>query len=55
MIEDKELGLKIAESPRDKLIQESLEATEKQIVGLELETEIKKEVLTILKRLAKKD
>ena len=51
MIEDKELGLKIAESPREALIKETTSNVEKSILALELELELKKDALEFLKNL----
>lgn len=50
MIEDKELGLKIAESPREAMIHKALEATEKRIEELELGLELDKVILEYLKK-----
>lgn len=52
MIENEELGLKIAESPREKLIQDTIENVEKSILGLELELKLKREGLKYLKSLS---
>lgn len=51
MIEDKELGLKVAENPREALIKETISNVEKSIVGLELELELKRDGLRYLKTL----
>jgi hypothetical protein len=51
MIEDKSLGLKIAESPREKLIMETIENVEKSIVALQLEMDLKVDALKFLKTL----
>lgn len=53
MIEDKKLGLKIAESPRDKLIQESIDNTQERIAHLELDLELLKNGLVYLKKQVK--
>lgn len=52
MIEDKDLGLKIAENPREALINESIETAEKSILDLELTLELKRNALKFLKELA---
>lgn len=51
MIEDKELGLKIAENPREELIKKTIEATETQILQTELTLELQKDGLRYLKTL----
>jgi len=51
MIKNKELGLVIAENPREKLIHETIENVEKSITALELELELKKDALRFLKDL----
>ena len=51
MIEDKELGIKIAESPREKLIKETIDATEKRIIETELTLECQRDGLRFLKTL----
>jgi hypothetical protein len=51
MIEDKSLGLKISESPREKLIIETIENVEKSIVALQLEMDLKVDALRFLKTL----
>lgn len=53
MIEDKELGLKVAENPREALIHESIETAKKSILDLELTLELKKNALSFLESLAK--
>ena len=49
MIEDKENGIKIAESPEEKLVHESIENTEKAIVRAKLEVELMENTLEYLK------
>ena len=51
MIENEELGLKVSESPREKLIKETIEATEKRILETELTLECQKDGLRFLKSL----
>lgn len=51
MIEDEELGIKIAESPREKVIQEAIEMTEKRILHTEISLELDKNALNFLKTL----
>lgn len=53
MIEDKDLGLKIAENPRESLIHDSIETAKKSILDLELTLEIKKVALAYLEKQAK--
>jgi hypothetical protein len=49
MIESKELGLKIAENPREALIKEATDAAEKRILQTELALELEKVALEYLK------
>jgi hypothetical protein len=49
MIEDKELGLKIAENPREALIKEAIDAAEKRILQTQLGLELEKNALEYLK------
>jgi hypothetical protein len=51
MIEDEELGLKIAESPREALIAETITNVEKAILSSELNLELQKQGLSYLKTL----
>jgi hypothetical protein len=51
MIESEELGLKIAENPREKLIKETIEQTEKRILETELTLECQRDGLRFLKTL----
>ena len=51
MLEDEKLGLKIAENPREKLILETIENVEKQLIQLQLETDLKIDGLRFLKTL----
>lgn len=51
MIENKEFGIKIAENPREKLIEEAIEATEKRILSTELGLELEKNALQYLRSL----
>jgi len=51
MIEDKELGVKIAENPREKLIKELIDNTESRILQLELTILLEKNGLEFLKTL----
>ena len=53
MIKDEKIGLKIAETPREALIHESIETAKKSILDLELTLELKKNALIFLERLAK--
>ena len=48
MIENKELGIKIAESPREALITQTIEATKSRILQLELSLELEKAGLEYL-------
>lgn len=54
MIENKELGLKIAESPREKIISEALEAAKSRILHTELSLELEKNALQYLESLNSK-
>jgi hypothetical protein len=51
MIVDEELGLKIAESPREKLIHDTIENTKNRILQLELSLELEKNGLNYLENL----
>jgi len=51
VFKDKKLGLVIAESPREKLILETIENVEKQIISLQLEMDLKTDGLRFLKTL----
>lgn len=51
MIEDKELGLKVAENPREALITQTIENTKNRIVQTELALELEKQALTFLENL----
>jgi len=51
MIENKELGLKVAETPREAMIKELIDNTEKRLLQLELTIELEKNALTFLKGL----
>lgn len=51
MIEDKELGLKIATNPREELIEKTIKATEDNIIQTELTLELQKDGLRYLKSL----
>jgi hypothetical protein len=51
MIENKELGLKIAESPREKLVAQAIEAAESRILSTELSLELEKSALIYLRSL----
>lgn len=51
MIENKELGLKIAENPREKLVSEAIDAAESRILQTELALELEKNALNYLKGL----
>lgn len=51
MIEDKELGLKVAENPREALIKQVLENTQQRILQTELTLELEKHALEFLKNL----
>lgn len=51
VVEDKDLGLVIAENPREKLIIETIENVEKSITTLQLEMDLKVDALRFLKTL----
>ena len=51
MIENKELGVKIAENPREKLIEESINNTQERILHLNLDLEMLQNALEFLKKL----
>ena len=51
VFENKELGLKISENPREKLILETIENVEKSITALQLEMDLKVDALRFLKTL----
>jgi hypothetical protein len=51
MIESEELGLKIAENPREALIKDTIKNTENRILQIELSLELEKEGLKYLKSL----
>lgn len=51
MIENEELGLKVAENPREALIKETISATEKRIIETELTLECQRDGLRFLKTL----
>jgi len=51
MLEDKELGIKIAESEREKLIEELKENSKKRILQLELTLELEKNAAQFLETL----
>jgi hypothetical protein len=51
VFKNKELGLEIAESPREKLILETIENVEKSITALQLEMDLKVDALRFLKTL----
>lgn len=51
MIEDEKLGLKIAESAREKLIAETKEQNKQQILRLELSLELEKNAQKYLENL----
>ena len=48
MIEDEKLGLKIAENPREVMIEELREASKKRILQLELTLELEKNAAKFL-------
>jgi len=48
MIEDKELGLKIAENPREALVKKTIELVKERILQMELSTELEKNALKYL-------
>jgi hypothetical protein len=51
MIEAKELGLKIAESPREALIKDTIENTKKRILQLQVTLELEENALKFLEGL----
>jgi hypothetical protein len=51
MIENEELGLKIAENPREALIKQVKENTEQRILQTELTLELERHALEFLKTL----
>jgi len=51
MIEDKDLGVKIAESPREVMIEELRESSKKRILQLELTLELEKNAAKFLEAL----
>ena len=51
MIDAPELGLKVAENSREKLIKDTIEATERNIVQTELTLELQKKGLEYLRSL----
>ena len=55
MLEDEELGIKIAESEREKLIEELKENSKKRILQLELTLELEKNAAQFLETLKQKD
>jgi hypothetical protein len=48
MIEDKDLGLKIAENPREALIKTTIDNTKSRILQLELTLDLEREALKYL-------
>ena len=54
MIEDKELGLKVAESPEEAMITQAIENSEKRLRELKLSMELDEVVLEYLKSKVKK-
>jgi hypothetical protein len=52
MIENEELGLKIAENPREALIKQVKENTEQRILQTELTLELERHALEFLKTLS---
>lgn len=50
MIKDKELGIEIAENPREVLIKNTIENTKSRILQLELSLELEKNGLTYLEQ-----
>lgn len=52
MIEDKSLGVEIAESPREALIKSTIENTKHRILQLELSLELNKNELKYLQELS---
>jgi hypothetical protein len=51
MIEDPSIGLKIAETPREAMIKELIDSSEKRILQIELTLELEKNALQFLKTL----
>ena len=51
MIEDEKLGVKIAESPREVMIEELKDSSKKRILQLELTLELEKNAATFLETL----
>ena len=51
MIENKEMGLKIAENPREALVTQTIENTKNRILQLELSLELEKTGLNYLESL----
>lgn len=51
MIEDKELGLKVAENPREALIKEAIENTKKRVIELKLTLEMQENSILFLETL----
>jgi len=51
MIEDKDLGIKIAENPREELIHNTIQNTKNRILQLELSLELEKNGLKYLESL----
>ena len=51
MIEDKDLGVQIAENPREALIKQTIENTKNRILQTELALELEKQALTFLQTL----
>lgn len=51
MIEDEKLGLKVAENPREAMIEELRENAKKRILQLEVGLELEKNTLEFLKTL----
>ena len=54
MIENKELGVKIAENPREVLIESTIENTKNRILQVELSLELEKQGLAYLEGLKEK-
>ena len=53
MITDKKLGLKVAENPREELIEKTIKATEETILQTELTLELQRDGLRYLKSIKK--
>jgi hypothetical protein len=51
MIEDEKLGVKIAENPREEMIEELRESSKKRILQLELTLELEKNAAKFLETL----